>query len=131
VRFLIVQREARINVVQTHSTGLGLRFLTQEVEIRTDQIQKSKMVPAYLRAYSCCSHLQHMASVKYFVLLQFLNLRQELLGRGIRTTQGRYIHRTTQTQKSPLSGIRTHDPSVREGKDISCLRSRGHCDRHP
>jgi hypothetical protein len=29
-----------------------------------------------------------------------------------------------------LSGIRTHDPSVRAGKDISFLRPCGHCDWH-
>jgi hypothetical protein len=28
-----------------------------------------------------------------------------------------------------LSGMRTHDPSVRAGEDNSCLRPRGHCDR--
>jgi hypothetical protein len=28
-----------------------------------------------------------------------------------------------------LSGIRTHDPSVRASEDSSCLRPRGHCDR--
>jgi hypothetical protein len=28
-----------------------------------------------------------------------------------------------------LSAIRTHDPSVWAGEDISCLRSCGHCDR--
>jgi hypothetical protein len=29
-----------------------------------------------------------------------------------------------------LSGIRTHDPSVRASEDNLCLRRRGHCDRH-
>jgi hypothetical protein len=29
-----------------------------------------------------------------------------------------------------LNGIRTHDSSVRAGEDISCLRPRGHYDRH-
>jgi hypothetical protein len=46
-------------------------------------------------------------------------------------------HRTTQTQNKrihtpnihALSGIQTHDPSVRAGEDCSCLRRRGHCDR--
>jgi hypothetical protein len=43
--------------------------------------------------------------------------------------------RPTQTQNERthihgLSGIRTHDPSVRANEDSSCLRSRGHCDRH-
>jgi hypothetical protein len=28
-----------------------------------------------------------------------------------------------------LSGIRSHDPSVRASEDIWCLRPRGHCDR--
>jgi hypothetical protein len=53
----------------------------------------------YLCIYSCCSHLEHRASVKWFLSLQFLNLRQsvELLGWGISPTQGRYLHKTTQT----------------------------------
>jgi hypothetical protein len=47
--------------------------------------------------YSCCSHLEHKASVKPFVSLQFLNLRQSvgLLGREISPSQDRYL---TQTQ---------------------------------
>jgi hypothetical protein len=28
-----------------------------------------------------------------------------------------------------LSGIRTHDPSVRASEDSSCIRPRDHCDR--
>jgi hypothetical protein len=46
-------------------------------------------------------------------------------------------HRTTQTQNKrihtrnirALSGIRTHDPSVRASEGSSCLRPRGYCDR--
>jgi hypothetical protein len=58
-----------------------------------------------------------------------------LLGREISPTQDRYLHRTTQTQNKRTqtskasSGIRTHDPSVRVGKDSSCLRPRRHCER--
>jgi hypothetical protein len=54
----------------------------------------------YLFIYSCCCHLEHMASVKCFVSLQFLNLRQSvgLLGWGISLTQGRNLHTITQTQ---------------------------------
>jgi hypothetical protein len=46
--------------------------------------------------YSCCSHLEHRASVKRFVSLQFLNLRQSagLLGRVISPSQGRYLAQT-------------------------------------
>jgi hypothetical protein len=46
-------------------------------------------------------------------------------------------HRTKQTQNKriytpnihALSGIRTHDPSVRASEDGSCLKPRGYCDR--
>jgi hypothetical protein len=43
-------------------------------------------------------------------------------------------HRTTQTETKrididPLSGIRTHDPSVRANEDSSCLRPHGLCDQ--
>jgi hypothetical protein len=48
-------------------------------------------------------------------------------------------HRTTQPQNkrihthtpniNALSGVRTHDPSVRASEDSSCLRPRGYCDR--
>jgi hypothetical protein len=67
-------------------------------------------------------------SVKRFVSLQFLNLRQlvVLLERGISPSQCRYL---TQTDLHALSGSRTHDPSVRAGEYRSCLRPRGHCDR--
>jgi hypothetical protein len=49
---------------------------------------------------SCSSHLEHRASVKRFVSLQFLNLGHSvgLLGKGISPSQGRYLYRTIQTQ---------------------------------
>jgi hypothetical protein len=52
-----------------------------------------------------------------------------LLGRGISPSQGRYLHTEQHKDIHALSGIRTHDPSVRAGKDGSCLRPRGNCDR--
>jgi hypothetical protein len=42
-----------------------------------------------------------------------------------RTIETQYMH----TDIQALSGIRTHDPSVRASEDSSCLRRRGHCDR--
>jgi hypothetical protein len=54
---------------------------------------------------------------------------------GSSLSQGRYLHRTIQEQKNHgykftlRMAIRTHDPSVREGEDISCHRLRGHCDQ--
>jgi len=58
-----------------------------------------------------------------------------LLGRGISPSQGHYLHRTAQQRKTRThihasSGIRTHDPSVRAVEDRTCLRPRGHWDRH-
>jgi hypothetical protein len=86
----------------------------------------------------CCSHLEHRASVKPFVSLQFLNVRQtvELFGRGISPSQGLYLHTeqhkdriNSHTDIHTLGGIRTHNLSVRTGEDISCPRPRGHCHR--
>jgi hypothetical protein len=80
---------------------------------------------------SCCSQLEHRACVKRFFSLQFLNLRQSvgLLGRGISPSQGRYLTQNKHIRIHTLSGIRTHDPSVRAGEDILCLRPHGHCHR--
>jgi hypothetical protein len=50
-----------------------------------------------------------------------------LLGRGISPSQGRYLHIDIYAS----SGTPTHDPNVRADEDSSCLRPRGHCDRHP
>jgi hypothetical protein len=65
-------------------------------------IHLSMYLYIYLSNYSSCSHLEHWASVKRFVSLQFVNLRQSvgLLGLGISPTQGRYQHRKTQTQNT-------------------------------
>jgi hypothetical protein len=60
-----------------------------------------------------------------------------VLGRVISPSQGRYLYTGQHKHKvnahidiHALSGIRTHDPSVRAGEDGSCLRPRGLCDRH-
>jgi hypothetical protein len=53
-------------------------------------------------------------------------------------SQGRYIHtgqhkhriNSHNTDIHSLGGIRKHDPSVRASEDGSCLRPRGHRDRH-
>jgi hypothetical protein len=71
--------------------------------------------------YSCCSQLEHRASMKGFVLLQFLNLRHlvGLLGRVICPSQCRYL---TQTQNKHRHPCLEWDSNPR-------LRTRGHCDR--
>jgi hypothetical protein len=57
--------------------------------------------------------------------------------RGITPSQSLYLHteqhkhriNAHNTDIRALSGIRTHNPSVRASEDSSCLRPRGHCDR--
>jgi hypothetical protein len=54
-------------------------------------------------------------------------------GRSARRKAYTYTHRIKvhNTDIHALSGIRTHDPSVRASEDSSCLRPRGHSDwRH-
>jgi hypothetical protein len=57
--------------------------------------------------------------------------------RVISQSQGSYLHTGQHKHRinahidiRAFSGIRTHDPSVRASEDSSCLRPRGHRDRH-
>jgi hypothetical protein len=73
--------------------------------------------------------VEYRASVKLFVSLQFLNLRQSvgLLGWG---GGGQPVARLLpNTDIHALSGIRAHDPSVQAGEDFSYPRPRGHYSR--
>jgi hypothetical protein len=72
-------------------------------------------------------------------LLQFHNLFTQtigLFGRGISPSQGLCLHAgqhkhriNAYTDFHALSGIRTHDPSVRASEDSPRLRPRDHYDR--
>jgi hypothetical protein len=76
--------------------------------------------------------------VEPWPLFQVLDSIQSvgLLGRGISPSEGLYLHieqyKTLNKREDihALSGNRTHDPSVSASEDSSCLRPRGHCDRH-
>jgi hypothetical protein len=72
----------------------------------------------------------------FFSFVVFLTQTAELLGRVISSSQdlylhtGQYKHRiNSYTDIRALSGIRTHEPSVRASEDSSCLRPCGHYDR--
>jgi hypothetical protein len=73
-------------------------------------------------------------------LIQFRNNFSQtvgLLGRVSNPSQGRYLNTGQQKHRKnahtpnirALSGIRTHDPSVRASEDSSCFSPRGYCDR--
>jgi hypothetical protein len=51
--------------------------------------------------YSCCSHLEHRASVKRFVSLQFLRQSVGLLGWVMSPSHGRYITQTQNKHRDP------------------------------
>jgi hypothetical protein len=66
---------------------------------------------------------------RFFSFLISLDLRSAHRKAGT-YTQNNYKHRiNAHTDIHALSGIRTHDPSVRAGEDSSCLSPRDHCDR--
>jgi hypothetical protein len=77
--------------------------------------------------------LEHRASVKRFVSLQLLNLRQSirLLGRVISPLQGRYLNRGQ--HKHRKTHTHTKHPclewDLNTRPQCSCLRPRDHCDR--
>jgi hypothetical protein len=73
-------------------------------------------------------------------LIQFRNKFSRTVGRLRRvssSSQGLYLNRGQYKQNKrihtpnihALSGIRTHDTSVRASEESSCLRPRGYCDR--
>jgi hypothetical protein len=75
-------------------------------------------------------------ALAYSSFVIFFTQTVGLLGRAISPSQGRYLHTgqhkhriNAHTDIHALSGIRTHDPSVRESKHISSLRLLGHRDR--
>jgi hypothetical protein len=79
--------------------------------------------------YSCCSHLEHRASVKRFVSLQFINLRHSvgLLGRVISPRQGRYVTQTQNKHKQtsmPLVGIQPTIPAFERTETCHILTAR-------
>jgi hypothetical protein len=81
--------------------------------------------------------MAHPAHSGPWSLIQFRNHFSQtvgLLGRVISPSQGRYLnirqHKRIHTPNiHALSGIKTHDPSVRASEDSSCLRPRGYCHR--
>jgi hypothetical protein len=69
--------------------------------------------------FSFCSHLEHRATMKRFVSLQFLNVRQSvsLLGRGISPSQGPFLTQTQNKQTSvPLVGLELTIPVFERAK---------------
>jgi hypothetical protein len=84
-----------------------------------------------------CLYSSLLSPGHFFSFVILFAQKVGLFGRGISQSQGRYLHTEQQkhrinahTDTHALSGIPTHDPSVRENEDSPCLRPSGHCDRH-
>jgi len=91
--------------------------------------QLSLLDTGYEGHYSFARAIQNLTSETIFG--HFVGF----LGRGISPSQGHYLYRTAQHWKTRThihasSRIRTHDPSVREGEFLTCIRPRGQWDRH-
>jgi hypothetical protein len=118
-----------------HGTSLWVYdHRRMKLTTHTHLVPMSRMVDLYTSTflylfiffffYTCCSHLEHRASVKSFILLQFLNRRQlvGLLGRKISPSQGRYLIQT-QKKKHKLPYLEWDSnprPQCWVGKNISC-----------
>jgi hypothetical protein len=93
-------------------------------------------LPLHWLVYSSCSHLEHRASVKRFVSLQFLNLRHSvgLLGRVISPSQGLYLTQTQNKHRQismPRVGYEPRIPVFERAKTVHALDRAGRCDRVP
>jgi hypothetical protein len=98
--------------------------------------QKPSSNNSYLLQSCVHSSIHQCLYSLFFSFVIFLTLTVRLLGRVTSPSQGRYLHteqhkdrKNAHTDIHALSGIRTHDPSVRASEDRSCLRSRVHRDR--
>jgi hypothetical protein len=116
---------------------LGLSDTDTYYYCKYKYIFKTIYLSIYLSIYSCCSHLEHRASVKRLFHFNFLKHRPSigLVGRGVSphktaTYTRQYKHRIKVKNIHALIGIRTRDPNVQAGEDCSRPRPRGHCDRH-
>jgi hypothetical protein len=79
----------------------------------------------YLSIYPCCFHLQNRASVKRFVPLQILNLRQSigLLGWESSPTQGRYLQKQNKSIHTSMVwvGFEPKIPAFEREKEFHAL----------
>jgi hypothetical protein len=115
-----------------NSTYLSLSIRPPVLPSVRPSIHPSIHPPIYI--YSCCSHLENRASAKQFVSFQFLNFRvgrtpwmgDQLDARLLPTQDNK---NRINADIHALSGIWTHDPSVRAGEDILWLWPLAHCDR--
>jgi hypothetical protein len=64
--------------------------------------------------YSCCSHMEHRASMKRFVSLQFFNLRHSvgLFGGVISPLQGCYLTQTQNKHKQTSMSLVGFEPTI-------------------
>jgi hypothetical protein len=96
IYYIKLQIQDRVISIIWRHAGVSYRSSVRHSYVFNVTFRISAQYLVYL--HSCCSHLEHRASVKRFVSLQFHGQSVGLLGQGISPSQGRYLYRTTQTQ---------------------------------
>jgi hypothetical protein len=94
------------------------------VKVTTDEKAKQyERILLYLKNY-LCAYISTVLLLDLGRFFSFSNIQSVgLLRRGISPSQDRCLHtEETHTDIHALSGIRTHDTSVRASEDSSCLR---------
>jgi hypothetical protein len=120
---------AFVGLTHTHPTvhriGEQTLFKPSRILLRTDRCKNADTIFMAFTAHSGPKSLIQLS-------IHF-SQTAGLLGRVISSSQGLYLntgqhkHRIT-PNIHVLSGIPTHDPSVRASEDSSCLRPRGYYD---
>jgi hypothetical protein len=83
------------------------------VFLRLSQVELVKHF-SFFFYYSRCFHFDHSVSVESFVSLQFLNHRQSvgLIGRGISSSQGRYLTQTQNKRRQTSMPWMVFEPTI-------------------
>jgi FAD synthase len=94
-----VQTSGKTNSARIRSMTISILLYVSDIDNTRCTGLEDLCNRQVIHPYICCSHLEHRASVNRFISLQ-LDIRQSVgpLERGISPSQGRYLHKATQTQ---------------------------------
>jgi hypothetical protein len=105
----------------------------QSLGVMYEDLQRTRIISSFIPQRLCSSLL---SPGLFFSFVMSFTQTVGLLGRVISPSQGQYLHAGQHKHRinahidiHALSGIRTHDTSVRASEDSSCSRPRGHSDQ--